>query len=204
MTNPLNIMYNILFLSLVSKPNLDLVFIIGASGDDSENRFKKQKEITKHLLTSYDTSAGKTHVGVISNGRPSQAAIAIGKYHGDTLISEIDGLANSNTEMLIDALNFANDDMFTARNGARPGVRKSLVLFVNDEKEKSDADALALLGKTLRGSGINVIVIGVNPSLESGKLKAVSPLNEVFFFPPLLEEIDMALYPVVRATYPGN
>lgn len=93
--------------------------------------------------------------------------------------------------------------MFTPRLGARPGVKKSLVVFIND-KVQSDSDALALLGKTFRDSSINVIVIGLDPDVENEKLQALSPSQDIFFFPPLLDEIDMLLYPVVRAAYPGK
>ena len=184
------------------KPNLDLVFIMGASGNDGDERFNKQKEITRHFLTSYDTSPGKTHIGIISNGRPPKAAITIGKYHDGRLQTEIANLPNSKAQMLVDSLNFANDFMFTPVNGARPGVKKSLVIFLND-KVTSDKAAVESVGNKLKSSGINVIVIGMDPSLDGEKIGAVSPVHGVFFFPPLLEEMDILLYPVRRASYPG-
>ena len=191
-----------MFIFIATKPSLDLVFIMGASGNNRYEIFNKQKEITKHFLTSYNTSAGKTHVGIISNGRPADVALPIGKYHGSRLTAEIDKLPNSKSEVLLDSLNFAKDRMFTAFNGARPGVKKSLVVFVND-KVKSDKDAIASVGKKLKNSGINVIVIGMDQNLEKDKIEAAFQRNDVFFFPPLLEEMDMLLYPVVRASYPG-
>ena len=175
---------------------------MGASGIDTDARFMAQKAVMKHLLTSYDTSAGRTHVGIISNGNPPKAALTIGQYHGNRLGTEIDMLPQRQSGLLLDSLNFANDRMFTSVNGARSGAKKSLIVFVN-EKVKSDKSAIDLVGKKLNSSGINVIVISLDPSLDTDKLTAASPSNEVFFFPPFLEELDLSVFPIVRASYPG-
>ena len=175
---------------------------MGASGKDRDARFMTQKAILKHLLTSYDTSAGRTHVGIISNETPPKAIFTIGQYNGDRLKKEIDKLPQKEAGLLLDSLNFANDRMFTSVNGARSGAKKSLIVFVN-EKVKSDKSAMNSVGKKLKNSGINVIVIGLDPSLDTDKLTAASPSNEVFFFPPVLEELDLSVFPIVRASYPG-
>ena len=190
------------FIFVASKPPLDLVFIMGASADDKDARFVTQKAIVKHLLTSYDTSNGRTHVGIISNGHPPKAVVTIGQYHRDRLKEEIDKLLQGKAGLLLDSLNFANDRMFTSMNGARSDVKKSLIVFVN-EKVKSDKSAIDSVGKKLKNSGINVIVIGLDPSLDRKNISAASPSNEVFLFPPSLEELDLSLYPIVRAIYPG-
>ena len=190
------------FRFVAPKPLLDLVFIMGASTKDRDARLMTQKAIVKHILTSYDTSTGRTHVGIIDNGNPPKAVFTIGQYHGDRLKTEIDRLPQSKSGLLLDSLNFANDRMFTSMNGARSGARKSLIVFVN-KKVKSDKSAIDSVGKELKNSGINVIVIGLDPSLDKENISGASPSNEIFFVPPVLEEVDMSLYPVVRATYPG-
>ena len=173
-----------------------------ASVEDKNARFLKQKAIVKHLLTSYDTSAGRTHVGIISNSNPPKAVVTIGQYHGDRLKEEIDKLLQGQAGLLLDSLNFATDRMFTPMNGARSGAKKILIVFVN-EKVKSDKPAMDSVGKKLKNSGINVIVIGLDPTLDAENILAASPSNEVFLFPPSLEELDLSLYPIVLATYPG-
>ena len=165
-------------------------------------RFMTQKTIVKHLLTSYDTSTGRTHVGIISNSNPPKAAVTIGQYHGDRLKEEIDKLPQRKSGLLLDSLNFATDQMFTPMNGARSGVKKSLIVFVN-EKVKSDKSAMDSVGKKLKNSGINVIVIGLDPSMDKENISAAILSNEVFLFPPSLEELDLSLYPIVRASSPG-
>ena len=175
---------------------------MGGNGKDMNERFITQKAIVKHLLTSHDTSAGKTHVGIISNGNPPKAIVTIGKYHGDRLKTEIDKLPQRKSGLLLDSLIFANDRMFTSMNGARSGAKKSLIVFVN-EKVKSGTSAIDAVGKKLKSSRINVIAISLDPSLNKEKISPASPSNEIFFYPPSLEELDVSLYPVVRATYPG-
>ena len=185
------------------KPRLDLAFIVGATGTDGAKRFDKQKVIIKHLLTSYDVSPGQTHVGIINNDKPTTVAMKFGAFSNDALRSKIDELKNPNSNMLLAALNFANDEMFTRRNQARPGFRKSLVVFVN-KGVQADEDSLKMVGRKLRDSNINVIVIGMDPEADGDKMKAIADSNDVFFFPPSLEELDMTLYPIVRRTQPGE
>ena len=175
---------------------------MGGGGKDIAAQFITQKEMVKHLLTSYDTLAGRTHVGIISNGNPPKAVVKIGQYHGDRLKTEIDKLPQRKSGLLLDSLNFAGDHMFTSVNGARSDAKKSLIVFVN-EKVKSDKSALDSVGKKLKKSGINVIVVGLDLSVDKENISAASPSNEVFIFPPALEELDLSLYPIVRASYPG-
>ena len=192
-----------IFHILAIKPRLDIAFIVGATGTNSEQRFKKQKKIMKHLLTSYDVSPGQTHVGIINNDKPTTVAMKFGEFSNDALRSKIDELKNPNSNMLLAALNYANDEMFTIRNQVRPGFKKSLVVFVNKGVD-SDDEALKIVGRKLRDSNINVIVIGIDPEADGDKMKAIANLNDVFFFPPLLEELGMILYPIVRRIQPGK
>ena len=176
---------------------------MGGSGKDKDARFMAQKEIVKHLLTSHHTSAGRTHVGIISQGNPPKAVFTIGQYHSDRLKKEIDKLPQKEAGLLLDSLNFANDRMFTSINGARSGAKKSLIVFVS-EKVKSDKSSMDSVGKKLKNSGINVIVIVVDPSLDKENISAAFPSDDIFFFPPALKEMDSSIYPIARASYPGR
>ena len=104
---------------------------------------------------------------------------------------------------LIDALTLASDQLFTVVNGARPAFKKSLVVFI-DGKIDADKAALKAVGRELKNKGINVIVIDVTSKGDPKQLEELVPLHNVFFFPPKLDELDMTLYPVVRALQPGE
>ena len=192
-----------IFIILAMKPRLDLAFIIGTTGKNSERGFDKQKKIIKHLLTSYDVSPGQTHVGIINNDKPTTVAMKFGEFTNEELRLKIDELKNPDSNMLLTALNYANDEMFTNRNQARPGFKKSLVAFVNKGVEADD-EALKAVGRKLKDSKINVIVIGLDPEADGDKVKTIADSKDVFFFPPSLEELDMILYPIARRTQPGN
>ena len=156
------------------------------------------------MLTSYDVAPGKTQVGLIQKGTTPRLIVKIGDAaDSNRLLSVIDSIGTNDDGRLLDALKFANDEMFKTRNGARPGYKRSLVVFVN-EKIDAETNALKDIGIKLKDNGINVIVVGLNEEADKTKMMAVAPLNDVFFFPPLLDELDMALYPIVRSTYPGK
>ena len=166
---------------------------------------RKQKTILKHLLTSYNVSPGKTHVGVIRNTKPKASiALKIGQVQYPTaLYNEIDKMKVTDSGTLIDALRLASDQLFTVVNGARPAFKKSLVVFI-DGKIDADKAALKAVGRELKNKGINIIVIDVTSKGDTKQLEELVPLHNVFFFPPKLDELDMALYPIVRALQPGE
>ena len=192
------------------KPSLDLGFVIGASVSKGIQLLRTQSKILKHMLKSYDIAPGKTHVGIVQMGKVPRVAINFDWYTYllpleaavDHLSLNIINFGVNNDGKLRDALFVANDKLFTSSYGSRPGFKKSLVVFVN-KKLDEDTKALEEVGKSLKKNNINVIVIGLNKEADNDKLKAISPLNHLFFFPPLLDELDIALYPVVRSTYPG-
>lgn len=189
---------------LATIPDLDLGFVVGASGMKATEMLDTQKRLIKHMLTSYDVAAGKTHVGVVQKGSKALVAIRLGQYKDiPKLVSEIDNLGVNDMGNLADSLNVAGRRLFSSSYGGRIGGKKSLIVFVS-EKLKEDKIALKEAGEMLRNYGVNVIVIGLNEDTEKEDLNAIAPVNDVFFFPPLLDELDMSLYPVVRSTYPGN
>ena len=186
------------------KPSLDLGFVIGASGYKAFETLQKQKRIIKHMLTSYDVAPGKTQVGFVQKGKVPTIAMKLGEFKNlEQITAAVDMLGVNDAGRLRDALIVANDRMFLSSYGGRPGFKRSLVLFVN-EKLDEDINALEDVGKKLKDNGVNVIVVGLDEETDVEKLSALSPLNHVFFFPPLLDELDMLLYPVIKSTYPGN
>lgn len=189
----------------VTPVQLDIAFIVGAKEPQAAETARKQKTILKHLLTSYNVSPGNTHVGVIRNIKPKAIiALKIGQIQDPAaLYQEVDKMKTTDSGKLIDALRLSSDQMFTVANGARPAFKKSLVVFI-DGKIDADKAALKLVGSQLKGKGINVIVIDIASKADPRQLKELVPLFNVFFFPPKLDELDMVLYPVIRALQPGE
>ena len=178
--------------------------MIGASGYKAFETFQKQKRIIKHMLKSYDVAPGKTQVGFVQTGKFPTIAMKLGEFKNlEQITAAVDMLGVNDAGRLRDALIMANGRMFLSSYGGRPGFKRSLVVFVN-EKLDEDINALEEVGKKLKDNGVNVIVVGLDEETDVEKLSALSPLNHVFFFPPLLDELDMLLYPVIKSTYPGN
>lgn len=180
--------------------------MIGATGPNSQETFDKQKKILKHMLRSYDVSPDRTHVGIISSGNPAKIDVKLGQVKDQkALYSQIDqiSLQKSDRDGVLAALNIAYNDMFTKVNGARLGFKKSLVVFVNDKLD-ADEDALKAVGEKLKESGVNVIVVGLSGKVDERQTKLIAPLYDVFFFPPQLDELDMSVYPITQAVYPGE
>ena len=192
-----------MLLFIAPKTDLDLGFIVGASGAKGFEMLEKQKKIIKHMLQSYDVAPSKTHVGVIQKGLQPKIAIKLGQFKELLkLESAINQLGVNDAGRMVDSLRLADEKMFSSSYGGRPGYKKSLVVFV-DKKIEEDKEGLEEAGKSLKNNGVNVIVIDLDEAAGKEDLKGIAPLNHVFFFPPLLDDLDMVLYPIVRAVHPG-
>ena len=184
--------------------SLDLGFLMSANGPNDSEMLNKQKAIVKEILKSHNVGPDKTHVGILQKTKPLKLSMKIGQFkEKQILLDEIDKLRPGEPGELSGALKFAKDEMFDFNNGARRGFRKSLVVFVTNE-EQEDKNALKTIGRDLLSKDVNIVVVALNQTADPEKLKAISPENQVIFFPPQLDKLDLALYPVTRATFPGN
>ena len=121
----------------------------------------------------------------------------------ERLYKQIDEIEITDKGNLADALAIANNGIFSPVYGARTDVRKSLVVFV-DGYPYSDKAALRSFGEKLKKKGITMVVIDVSSDIEPSVLEEKTPYYDVFFFPPMLDELDIALYPVVNSMQPGQ
>lgn len=190
--------------SLLAIRSLDLGFLVSTNGPRDQEMFNKQKAVIKEILKSHNVGPDKTYIGFMQNTKPPTLSMKIGEFkEKQTLLSEIDKLKPVEPGNLSNALKFARDEMFDFNNGARRGFKKSLVVFViNDEKEEKAA--LKKMGRDLLSKDVNVIVVSLNQSADPAKLKQIAPKNQVIFFPPQLDNLDLVVYPVTRATFPGK
>ena len=184
---------------------LDIAFILGGSGNEANEIVRKQKTIVKHMLKSYDVAQGKTHVGVISKTTPAAIKLKIGQIQNQAeLYRSIEDMQLSGpTEELLKALQIASDNIFDSSNGGRPGYKNSLVVFVEKDIDL-DNNAFKAAKERLKALGVNIIVIDVTSKVDPKKLSQLVPMHNVFFFPPLLDELDMSMYPLVKTMQPGN
>ena len=183
---------------------MDLGFLMSANGPKDSEMLNKQKAIIKEILKSHNIGPDKTHVGIMQKMKPIRLSMKIGQFkEKQILLGEIDKLRPGEPGELSSALKFARDEMFDLKNGVRRGFKKSLVVFVTN-KGQQGKDALKNIGRDLLSKDVNVVVVALNQTADPEKLKAISPENQVIFFPPQLDELDLAVYPITRATFPGN
>ena len=165
---------------------------------------ERQKKVLMHMLASYDIAPGKTHVGVTQVGPLPTIPIKLSDVNDLSMLkTAIADLRVDDAGNLIDALRVANDRMFSRAYGGRPGFNRSLVVFVNENVDEG-VKALKDIGKQLKDNSVNVVVVELSEGVTSDKVRAISTPNQVFFISPLLDELDTALYPVIRSTYPGT
>lgn len=79
---------------------------------------------------------------------------------------------NIGNETRIDrALRLAQKEMFTTKNGARPGVPKILILFVDGAQTKvPDTEDPSVIAKELRKEGIELLAIGLGSKTDMSEL----------------------------------
>ena len=183
--------------------DLDIAFVIGTSQLNANDLLRKQKEIVKHILNSYDISPGKTHAGIIIRSNPSAISLEIGQIKNrEMFYKQLDKIEIVGKGSLADALAIASNGVFSQRYGARPDFRKSLVVFVDGDLD-ADKAVLKSTGEKLRKKGVNMIVIDVSSGPDMHQ-REKTPYYDVFFFPPSLDDLEIALYPVVEAMQPGT
>ena len=116
----------------------------------------------------------------------------------------IDSLRNrKRTIPMANALAFINNTVFTVRNGARPGVPKSILYFVDDMETGNRNNANEIAAK-LRESKVKLVIVNQGDPVETDKLKLLAPGNESVFSVPDLKNIDRFIVPVSDALKPGK
>lgn len=188
-----------------AKPQpLDLGFILGASGQNASSIFKSEIAFIKYIISSYSISPVTTQVGAILYGRNAQIAFEMNKHSSESsLKAALDQLKNpSDGNNIGEALQLARTSLFSQENGARYGVQKSLVIFLN-EKLVGNNNELKTELEALKSSGIRISVIGIGNNVDRKDAAEIASSNALFF-PASLEELNAYLYPVYVSTLEGE
>ena len=177
--------------------------MVGATGPEASSIFQAQTGFLKSLLPPYSVSKLQTQVGVITYGRNAELTFSLNKYDSKSdLRTALEKLRNPGDGTNIgEALQLARTVLFSEENGARRGVQKTLVIFLNAKIDENNQDFKTEL-QALKNAGIRVVVIGIGSSVDKKQAKEIASANAVFF-PPMLEEMDPYLYPVYIATLKG-
>ena len=153
------------------------------------------------MLLSYDISATTTSVGIILNNISPSIMMKFGEAPSyDQVIESTNNIRSASTEgNLNSAVQLARTALFSVENGARTGIPKTLVIFVNDQINANIND-LGQEASALQKSGVKIVLVGVGMETDMANIK---PLVDKWFFPPTLPELSRIIYPIVIATLPG-
>ncbi len=114
----------------------------------------------------------------------------------DEFMTAVDKLPFMGYTTRIDkALKVAKDQLFSQPNGARAGVPK--ILFVlTDGAQTNDIDAVdpSEIAKTIRESGVTVIVIGIGSKVKTGELTRIAGDQSKMYLAKNFDHLNSAAF----------
>ena len=148
---------------------LDIGFIIGADGFDAAKDFNLQKDITKRLLDRLDIASDKSRIGLVVYGSDVRVPVRLdtdndrnsAKKVVNDLIMPRPGFA------LARAIAVSERYLFAEGYGARKGVRKVAIVFVNRDVDTPSKLAAAKL--VAKGIKVVAVAVGRMGNIESVK-----------------------------------
>nr|XP_014587343.1 collagen alpha-5(VI) chain isoform X1 [Equus caballus] len=136
----------------------DIMFLVDSSGSIGPENFGKMKTFMKNLLAKIQIGPDKTQIGVVQFSTDAKEEFQLNKYFTQKEISDaIDrmSLINQNT-YTGHALEFV-DQYFSHLKGARPGVKKFLILITDGEARDGVRDP----ARALREKEVVIFSVGV-------------------------------------------
>ena len=184
------------FLIIVPDGPLDIVFVLGSLGNNA--MFSKQVDVTKDLLDNYEVSTTGTHVGLLTYGKDPSLVLSLKDGVNSQIVSAyLNQLQNPNDgDDLHKALAYLHSTVFTAQNGARVGIPKRLVLYLDKNIESGKLIDVQMKVNELQKVGIKVYVIGLGKDIDQGSL---TDLFDTFFFAEVIQTLKRMIIPIVTS-----
>uniref|UniRef100_A0A8C3S590 VWFA domain-containing protein n=1 Tax=Chelydra serpentina TaxID=8475 RepID=A0A8C3S590_CHESE len=162
----------------------DIMFLVDSSGSIGQENFLKMKTFMRELVNKSDISADRVQVGVVQFSGTTNEEFQLGRYSSkNDIFSAIDrmSLIGENT-LTGGALTFVAD-YFKPPKGARPAVKKFLILITDGEAQ----DEVKVPAKALRDQGVVIYSVGVF-NANKPQLQEISGKPELVFY---VEEFDI-------------
>lgn len=136
----------------------DIMFLVDSSGSIGPENYEKMKTFMKNVTAKIQIGPDNTQIGVVQFSGYNKEEFQLNKYFTQKEIFDaIDRMSHIRQNTLIGgALTFV-DEYFTHSKGARPGVKKFLILITDGESQ----DNVAEPAKALRDKGVIIISVGV-------------------------------------------
>ena len=162
----------------------DIMFLVDSSGSIGDENFKKMKTFMKNLVSKSQIGADRVQIGVVQFSDVNREEFQLNKYMSPSDISDaIDQMGHmGETTMTGSALAFVSQ-YFSPAKGARPTVRKFLILITDGEAHDIVKDPAV----ALRQEGIIIYSVGVFGSNVT-QLEEISGRPEMVFY---IENFDI-------------
>ncbi|XP_046502592.1 collagen alpha-6(VI) chain [Equus quagga] len=156
----------------------DIMFLVDSSGSIGPENFSKMKIFMKNLVSKSQIGADRVQIGVVQFSHVNKEEFQLNRYMSQSEISDaIDRMAHiGETTLTGHALTFVSQ-YFSPAKGARPNVRKFLILITDGEAQDIVKDPAV----ALRQEGIIIYSVGVFGSNVT-QLEEISGRPEMVFY----------------------
>ncbi|KAM5291861.1 collagen alpha-6(VI) chain [Ctenodactylus gundi] len=156
----------------------DIMFLVDSSGSIGPENFSKMKIFMKNLVNKSQIGADRVQIGVVQFSDINKEEFPLNKFRSQSDISNaIDQMAHIGDRTLTgSALTFVSQ-YFSPTKGARPNVRKFLILITDGEAQ----DIVKAPAEALRQEGIIIYSVGVFGSNVT-QLEEISGRREMVFY----------------------
>ncbi|ELK16748.1 Collagen alpha-6(VI) chain [Pteropus alecto] len=156
----------------------DIMFLVDSSGSIGSENFIKMKTFMKNLVSKSQIGADRVQIGVVQFSDINKEEFQLNKYISQSeILGAIDQMAHiGETTWTGAALTFVSQ-YFSPAKGARPNVRKFLILITDGEAHDVVKDPAV----ALRQEGIIIYSVGVFGSNVT-QLEEISGRPEMVFY----------------------
>ncbi|KAM9308136.1 collagen alpha-6(VI) chain-like [Gastrophryne carolinensis] len=160
------------------EPAADVMFLVDSSGSIGQENFNKMKTFMKSLVNQTKVGPNLIQFGVVQFSDTPMEVLQLNKNNDkETIWDSIDKMNYmAETTYTGEALRFVAD-YFTEGKGARPRVKKILILITDGEAH----DEVSTPAASLRSSGVTINSVGVFNAVKSQLFEISGKMERVHY-----------------------
>lgn len=188
----------------------DIVFLIDTSSSVGSENFSKMKVFIDNIVQKFDVNNQLTRVSVVTYDTDARLNIKLSDHNQLTALTDAIrtlSYASGDATRIDKALILAHKEALTETNGARPGVRKALVLMTDGiQSYAKDQVSLKEAVKPLIEASVLRYAIGIGREIARTELSVVAGDNVVVAdnFDELIRKIDLQIGLIGRGGCKGD
>ncbi|KAH0623732.1 hypothetical protein JD844_006824 [Phrynosoma platyrhinos] len=151
--------------------SLDLVFALDSSGSVGRDNFVQLKTFVGSLSSQFDINRDVTQIGLVVFGKRSRTIFGLDRHVTGSSLHEainqapfVGGSVSVGSSLL-----HIYDDVLTVQKGARPGVKKIVVVITGG----AGVDDAIVPAQQLRNNDISLVVVGIG-HIPTGSLLKIA------------------------------